>query len=73
MPRRKLSRKQTPWDGISELTPTQEFLKMHYKAHYEERHPKLAETGEATVIKLLRTFRMSILLVRKLYTKRIRQ
>lgn len=50
MPRRKLSRKQTPWDGISELTPTQEFLKMHYKAHYEERHPKLAETGEATVI-----------------------
>ena len=50
MPRRSKSRKNTPWDGLEELTPTQEFLQMHYIAHYDQRHPKLSETGEAAMI-----------------------
>jgi|GEM_PF-4131616 len=25
------SRRKTPWDGKTELTPTQEFLRTHYK------------------------------------------
>jgi transposase-like protein len=44
------SRRKTPWDKEAELTPTQEFLRTHYKEHYEARHPKLKETGEAMVI-----------------------
>ena len=44
------SRRKTPWDEETELTPTQEFLKAHYKEHYEARHPKLSETGEAAMI-----------------------
>ena len=50
MPRRSKSRKNTPWDGLEGLTPTQEFLQMHYIAHYDQRHPKLCETGEAAMI-----------------------
>ena len=50
MPRRSKSRKNTPWDGLEGLTPTQEFLQMHYIAHYDQRHPKLSETGEAAMI-----------------------
>ena len=50
MPRRSKSRKSTPWDGLKGLTPTQEFLQMHYIAHYDQRHPKLSETGEAAMI-----------------------
>lgn len=50
MPRRSKSRKNTPWEGLEELTPTQEFLQMHYIAHYDQRHPKLSETGEAAMI-----------------------
>lgn len=44
------SRRKTPWDGETEVTPTQEFLRKHYKEHYAARHPKLSETGEATMI-----------------------
>ena len=44
------SRRKTPWDGETELTPTQEFLRAHYKEHYAARHPKLSETGEAANI-----------------------
>ncbi len=44
------SRRKTPWDGKTELTPTQEFLRTHYKKHYEARHPKLSTTGEAEMI-----------------------
>jgi len=44
------SRRKTPWDGGVELTAMQEFLKVHYKEHYAARHPKLSETGEATMI-----------------------
>ena len=44
------SRRKTPWNGGAELTPTQEFLRKHYKDHYDARHPKLSETGEAAMI-----------------------
>lgn len=44
------SRRRTPWDGEQELTPTQEFLRTHYEEHYEARHPKLSDTGEAAVV-----------------------
>jgi transposase-like protein len=44
------SRQKTPWDEETELTATQEFLRTHYKEHYEARHPKLSETGEADMI-----------------------
>jgi transposase-like protein len=44
------SRRKTPWDLKEEVTPTQEFLRRHYKEHYEARHPKLSATGEAELI-----------------------
>jgi len=44
------SRQKTPWDGGTELTHTQEFLRAHYLEHYEARHPRLSETGEAEMI-----------------------
>jgi transposase-like protein len=44
------SRRKTPWDGGTGLTPTQEFLRAHYLEHYEARHPRLSETGEAEMI-----------------------
>jgi len=50
MSNRSKSRKRTPWDGMTDLTPIQEFLKMHYTERYEQRHPKLDETGEAVLI-----------------------
>jgi len=45
-----VSRRKTPWDGVEELTATQEFLRKHYKERYEARHPSLSETGEAALI-----------------------
>lgn len=48
--KRSKSRKQTPWDGQQGLTPTQEFLQMHYKAQYTNRHPSISESGEAAMI-----------------------
>lgn len=50
MQNRHKSRRRTPWDECAELSPTQEFLKMHYLARYEERHPTISETKEATMI-----------------------
>ena len=44
------SRRRTPWDNNESLTPIQSFLRMHYIAQYEARHPKLNETGEADLI-----------------------
>ena len=35
--KRTKSRKETPWNGDSELTATQTFLKKHYDTHYAER------------------------------------
>ena len=48
--KRAESRKRTPWDGVSEVTPTQGFLREHYAAHYAERHRSLGESGEAEMI-----------------------
>jgi transposase-like protein len=44
------SRRKTPWDKKEQKTAMQEFLHKHYKAHYNERHPLLSETGEAELI-----------------------
>ena len=44
------SRKKTPWDGVSELTATQTFLKEQYQMRYAERHRKISESGEAELI-----------------------
>lgn len=43
------SRRVTPWDGI-DMKPTQQFLFDHYKTKYYQRHPSLAEAGEAAMI-----------------------
>ena len=44
------SRRKTPWDGMEQRTPMQDFLHHHYHSHYMERHPNLNETGEANLI-----------------------
>jgi len=44
------SRKKTPWDGVTNLTETQEFLRQHYATHYADRHRALSESGEADMI-----------------------
>ena len=44
------SRRETPWDEKENRTPMQEFLYQHYKAHYDEHHPHLSETGETQLI-----------------------
>ena len=48
--KRVQSRKRTPWDGETDLTPTQEFLRQYYKMHYEDRHSVVGESGEADMI-----------------------
>lgn len=50
MSNRSKSRRRTPWDDTEELTVTQEFLQMHYVARYEQRHPKIKDSGEAALI-----------------------
>jgi len=44
------SRRKTPWDGESELTSTQEFLRQHYEKYYAERHRKVGDSGEADMV-----------------------
>jgi len=44
------SRRRTPWDSESDLTPTQSFLKEHYDMHYADRHRKVSESGETEMI-----------------------
>jgi transposase-like protein len=44
------SRRKTPWEGVTDLTATQAFLKEHYNASYEERHQKVEDCGEAEMI-----------------------
>jgi len=44
------SRKRTPWEGESDLTATQSFLKEYYETHYAERHIIVCESGEADMI-----------------------
>lgn len=48
--RNRKSRRKTLWDGETELTSTQKFLRTHYEEHYKARHLKLGETGEAEMI-----------------------
>ncbi len=44
------SRRITPWDGESDITPSQGFISRHYKEHYMQRHPRLEDTGEVDLI-----------------------
>ena len=44
------SRRQTPWDGVSELTATQTFLKEQYALRYDNHHQKVYDSGEAEMI-----------------------
>lgn len=44
------SRRKTPWDNAREITHTQKFIKEKYQSDYKKKHPKLAETDEATII-----------------------
>ena len=46
----KKSRRKTPWDGDSGLTPTQEFLKRNYDARYNNHHRKVSESHEAEMV-----------------------
>ena len=47
---RSKSRKKSPWDDLSDITVIQEYLQMHYVARYEQRHPKIKDSGEAELI-----------------------
>jgi len=44
------SRRATPWDGETVLTPTQVFLKENYEERYNIHHRKVGESGEAEMI-----------------------
>jgi hypothetical protein len=48
--KKRESRRITPWDEATDLTPTQEFLKQHYHEHYAERHVIIRESEEAALI-----------------------
>lgn len=48
--RSRHSRRTTPWDDITDKTPTQQFLYELYQDHYKERHPALNTTGEEKLI-----------------------
>jgi len=44
------SRRITPWDGETDLTSTQEFLKHYYDVHYASRHRTIEDSGEAEMV-----------------------
>ncbi len=44
------SRRVTVWDEVSELTETQSFIKAKIEEHYDQRHPKLQDSGEVGLI-----------------------
>ena len=44
------SRRTTPWDGETDLTSTQEFLKYYYDEHYSSRHRTIEDSGEAEMV-----------------------
>jgi hypothetical protein len=48
--KKRKSRRITPWDGATELTPTQEFLKRNYEEHYTERHLAISASEESELI-----------------------
>ena len=43
------SRRKTPWDG-QQMNETQNFLYNHYVTKYEQKHPSLADAGEAAMV-----------------------
>jgi hypothetical protein len=44
------SRRATPWDDDSELTPTQAFLKENYDLRYNYHHRKVEESDESAMV-----------------------
>lgn len=50
--KRSTSRRATPWDTRPDdmLTPLQLFIRDHYLENYQEKHPRLDETGESELI-----------------------
>jgi len=48
--KRAESRKRTPWDGVSDVTETQAFLRQYYQEHYADRHVAVDDSGEAEMI-----------------------
>lgn len=44
------SRRKTPWDGESDVTETQEFLRQYYQTHYADHHIAVSDSGEADMI-----------------------
>jgi len=44
------SRRKTPWDGDTNVTSTQAFLRQHYKTHYTEHHRAVGDSGEVDMI-----------------------
>jgi len=44
------SRRKTPWDNESEMTPTQKFIHDQHYIHYNQRHPSILESGESALI-----------------------
>jgi len=50
MHRKGRSRRKTAWDGKTDVTETQSFIRDKFTAHYDERHPSLKVSGEAEMI-----------------------
>ena len=50
MYRKGRSRRKTAWDGRTDLTETQSFIKDKFTAHYDERHHSLKDSGEDEMI-----------------------
>jgi len=48
--RKSKSRRATIWEGKNSLTQTQSFIKDRIEEHYNQRHPKLSESGEVELI-----------------------
>jgi len=44
------SRRTTPWDGKTEVTPTQEYIRERHKEHYHNHHKPLKDDDEAKLI-----------------------
>jgi hypothetical protein len=49
-PEGQKSRRATPWDGETNLTSTQAFLKYHYEGHYTDRHRIVGDSDETDMI-----------------------
>lgn len=47
---RNNSRRKTPWDNKPQLNPLEDFIKSKYLDTFNNKHPKLKETEEATLL-----------------------